>query len=295
MRLPVDRFAPFAALALLAACGGGTPPEVAVGPTTNGPAADYPIVLGQPFTIEGVTYTPADKLNYDQVGYAVASGNGGSAISAAHRTLPLPSYAEVTSLETGRTILIRLERRGPMSGDALIELSPGASAQLGSDGRLAVRVRRVNPPELERAALRAGQRAPDRMETPKSLVAVLLRKLDPNAPTPSAASAPRPATLAAIATAPRTAAKAPPRPGPSATPSPPGSQSTRGGTLVQVGAFVSKANAESTAAALGGSVSQAGRLWRVRLGPYLARNEVAAALAKARGAGYSDARIQRAD
>jgi cell division protein FtsN len=62
-----------------------------------------------------------------------------------------------------------------------------------------------------------------------------------------------------------------------------------------VGAFASKANAEATAAKVGGRVSPSGRLWRVRMGPYGTPREAAAALAKAKGAGYSDARIQRAD
>jgi rare lipoprotein A len=112
MRLPVDRFLPIAAPfllgALLAACAGATHAEVAPPTVTVGPGADYPIVLGAPFTIDGTTYTPVDKMNVDQVGYAYSGEAGGTAISAAHRTLPVPSYVEVTSLETGKTILVRI-------------------------------------------------------------------------------------------------------------------------------------------------------------------------------------------
>lgn len=337
MRLPVDRFLPLSALALLSACGGTPHTEIAAAPVTAGPGADYPIVVGQPFTIDGTTYTPADKMNVDQVGYAYAGSDGGTAISAAHRTLPLPSYVEVTSLDTGKTILVRIERRGPMSGDGLVELSPGAVAQLGVSpaGKTPVRVRRVNPPEIERAALRSGQRVPERMETPKSLVAVLLRKLNPGAP--AAASAPAAAPLpglAAIAdgqnppatkpapgarpspgTRPARAAshaaivattapvqpavpKSPITPKPPvavANPAPASALTPRGTNVVQVGTFASKANAEASAAKVGGTISASGRLWRVRMGPYTAHNDAAAALAKAKGAGYSDARIQRAD
>lgn len=315
MRLPVDRFLPISAFILLAACGGATHAEVASPPVTVGPGADYPIVVGAPFTIDGVTYTPADKMNVDQVGYAYSGGAssdnaGGAAISTAHRTLPVPSYVEVTSLETGKTILVRVERRGPMTGDGLIELSPGATAQLGINpaGKTPVRVRRVNPPEIERAALRRGERAPDRMDTPKSLVAVLLRKLNPGLPgaAPAAATLPGPASVAATVAGdhkPPVAAVKPPRaavtaPKPAtAAPKPaaPTQLPAHGGSVVQVGAFSSKANAEASAAKVGGSVSPAGRLWRVRMGPYAAPGEAAAALAKAKGAGYSDARIQRAD
>ena len=303
MRLPVDRFLPISVFLVLAACGAGAHAEVAAPPLTAGPAADYPIVVGAPFTIDGVTYTPADKMNVDQVGYAYSGKDGGTEIFAAHRTLPVPSYVEVTSLETGKTILVRVERRGPMTGDGLIELSPGAGAQLGANpsGKTPVRVRRVNPPEIERAALRSGQRAPDRMDTPKSLLAVLLRKLNPGlldaAPASSSAQPPgrtatpseqkptaaavKPSRAIAPALRPLRAASAP--------------VASRRGNLVQVGAFSSKANAEATATKVGGRVSPAGRLWRVRMGPFTGQSEAAAALAKARSAGYSDARIQRAD
>lgn len=316
MRSSVDRFLPFSALILLALAGGVAVAKEAPPLPTSGPAADYPIVLGAPFTIDGMTYTPTDKLNVDQVGYAYPDREGGTAISGAHRTLPVPSYVEVTSLDTGKTILIRIERRGPMTGDGLVALSPGATAQLGiaASGRTPVRVRRVNPPEIERAALRRGERAPERMETPKSLVAVLLRKLNPGLPgaAPAPGSTPLPPQVFAatppgkgakpLATAPtpvRTPATRPlpARPPVAAAPAvvAPAATPARGGNVVQVGAFSSKANAEASAAKVGGHVSPAGRLWRVRIGPYAAPAEAAAALAKAKGAGYSDARIQRAD
>ena len=115
MRLPVNRTWPLAAAILLTACGGGASIKNVPQQAANGPAADYPVVLGDPFTVDGKTFTPVDSLNYDAVGLAVAGSDGGGAISAAHRTLPLPSYAEVTSLGTGRTILVRIERRGPMT------------------------------------------------------------------------------------------------------------------------------------------------------------------------------------
>ena len=135
------------------------------------------MVIGEPFTVDGELFTPADVLNYDSVGYA--SVDEGVGVTAAHRTLPLPTYAEVTSLETGKTVLVRVERRGPMIGKSLVALSPTAAAQLGEGERAAVRVRRVNPPEAERAELRAGRPVAARIETPKSLVEVLRRKLPP--------------------------------------------------------------------------------------------------------------------
>ncbi len=142
-----------------------------------GPAGDYPVVLGEPFLVDGELFSPVDTMSYDEVGYAAPDNMGGSGITAAHKTLPLPSYVEVTSLVTGKTILARVERRGPMTSDRLISLSTGAQAQLGSADGAPVRVRRVNPPEAERAKLRMGMAVSERMETPLSLVAVLKRKL----------------------------------------------------------------------------------------------------------------------
>ena len=158
----------------------------------SGPAADYPVVVGEPFTIGSTTYKPVDQLNYDAVGMAVVGEGAG--VSAAHKTLPLPSYIEVTALDSGRTILVRVERRGPMVNDQLVELSPAAAVQLGfgSDKPAPVRVRRVNPPEAERALLRQGGDAPERMATPEGLLRVLRRNLK-DAPTllaQPAASAP---------------------------------------------------------------------------------------------------------
>ena len=308
MRLPVNRFAPLAALMLLAACGGGgelasnLPPEPAYGP-----AADYPMVIGAPFVVDGKSYTPVDTMNYDAVGFAGIDPGAVSGISAAHRTLPLPSYVEVTALDSGKTILVRLERRGPMAGSRLIDLSAGAIAQLGSSGNepFAVRVRRVNPPEAERALLRAGQTAAMRMETPRSLLAVLVRKLDqqgggvalPPRTQPSPLASPSPAAVAAKpATAPKPAPAITPTAAPtSAAPPKPVVAAHTGSLVVQVAAFSTRERAAAASAKIGGQVSQSGRLWRLRMGPFASQPEAASALAKAKSAGYSDARIQRAD
>ena len=297
MRLPVKPVLPIAALFLLTGCiFGGSNREAVTAPVVRaGPAADYPMVLGDPFTIEGITYTPADKLNYDDVGYAAIGVAGGGTVTGAHKTMPLPSYVEVTSLDSGRTALVRLERRGPMANDRLVELSPGAAAQLGLAGteRAPVRVRRVNPPEQERAMLRGGQPAAARMDTPKPLLAVLMRKLSPQAvpavePGPVASQ-----QLPDVAPSPVVASA--PRPDPVVSPVPWTAPATAGTLVVQAAAFSTRERANRVASALGGSVSETRGLWRVRIGPFAAQSQAEAALARARGAGYSDARIQRAD
>ena len=320
MKLPVNQVLPLAVLVLLSSCvGGGHGGEAALEPIArSGPAADYPVVIGAPFTVEAIGYTPADALNYDAVGQAVVASDGGAAVSIAHKTLPLPSYAEVTALDSGKTILVRVERRGPMRNDRLVELSPGAAAQLGAEGRdsAAIRIRRVNPPEVERALLRSGQRAPERMDTPQSLLAVLKRKLDPQAgatpvappmPEAAAAASPPPATLPSPQPFVTPAAKPFTKPSPKplvkpalkprvqSSPSLAATAAASGALFVQIGTFAKQQNAVSAASRLDGKVRPAGQLSRVVLGPFADRAAAQAALAKARAAGYSDARIQRAD
>ena len=221
MKLPASFKPPVVAVWVALALGGliAAPAagrdSKAVVPQVTGPAGDYPVQIGDPFLIDGVTYTPADTLNYDAVGKAVLAdpGEGAPRISGAHRTLPVPSYVEVTSLESGRTILVRLDQRGPMAGDGLVALSPMAWSQLGlpASGSAPVRVRRVNPPEQERALLRTGQTAPLRMDTPPGLLAALKRKLGVEPPVGDLPVTVKPAEVVALS------AKPPVAPGPPAT------------------------------------------------------------------------------
>ena len=164
----------------LAGCsaGGSLPPVNVIAEPVSGPRADYPVLVGDAFVVDGVTFTPADTLNYDEVGY-LAEETGEMGYTAAHHTLPVPSYVEVTSLDSGRTVLVRIEQRGPMDSTDLLALSPAASAQLGGSAGTPIRVRRVNPPEEQRALLRTRNAAPLRMDTPMSLVTVLQRRLPP--------------------------------------------------------------------------------------------------------------------
>ena len=152
-------------ISALAACGGGTKFR---------PVSDNPVRVGPPYKVRGVTYTPTSQPNYDVLGYATWYGNESgnqvangerfrpSWITAAHKTLPLPSYVEVTSLDTGRRIVVRVNDRGPYGESArVIDLSRGAAEALGvrGKGKAAVRVRVVEPPEKDRAALRKGKAA----------------------------------------------------------------------------------------------------------------------------------------
>lgn len=148
----------------LAACGGAR----------YRPVSDAQVRIEPPYTVRGRTYTPAAQPGYDMLGYATwygsESGNqvaNGERfrpkwITGAHATLPLPSYVEVTALDTGRRILVRVNDRGPFSGGGrIIDLSRGAAELLGTreKGKVAVRVRVAEPIERDRAALREGKAA----------------------------------------------------------------------------------------------------------------------------------------
>jgi rare lipoprotein A len=156
----------------LSACAGGN----------FRPVADAPVRIGQPYKIRGTTYVPAADPAYDMLGYASwyghESGNRTANgerfrpdwITAAHTTLPLPTYVEVTAIETGRRIIVRINDRGPfVRGPRIIDLSRGAAEQLGirAQGQAAVRVRQVEPSEKDRERLRKGKPAHDLPPVPE--------------------------------------------------------------------------------------------------------------------------------
>jgi len=135
--------------------------------------SDTPVKIGKPYQVRGRTYVPADDADYDAVGFAswYGPGQGGrtangerfkqNRIGAAHKTLPLPSYVEVTALATGRRIIVRVNDRGPFVDGRIIDLARGAAEELGivRTGTARVRVRRVFPSEKVRKALRSGRAA----------------------------------------------------------------------------------------------------------------------------------------
>lgn len=299
-------------------------------PRNAGSAAlvgDTPVPLGPPYMVGGVTYTPADPASYDEVGYAGVAEDGSesgatatgeafipSAITAAHKTLPLPSYVEVTALDSGRTILVRVNDRGPMRSDQLIALSPGAAAQLGVAGIAPVRVRRVNPPEQERAVLRSHGQAAERLETPAALLKVLRGKLGPvRTPASSTTRTPIVTKSRPVAAKPVNAVRpgadfdtaapkavAAPRPvaqpvksAPAPTPIPALPKS--GGYVVQVGAFSSQARADALAKSLGARVEPSGGIWRVRLGPYATQQAAQAGVRQAAAKSFENSRIMAND
>ncbi len=288
-------------------------------------SAEAPVDLGDPYTIDGVEYRPMDNRTLDETGYAGLSGDL-DGVSIAHKTLPIPSYVELTDLGSGRTILARVIERGPMTNSRMVDLSCAAASQLSlSGGRpLPVRVRRIRPTPPDAGALDRGERAAERLPAPKAMLPALTRKLppapkdqglgDPCADIPPASppvgtkspetAAPQPAPPASPAKSPAAdkavtddgfivesggrASAAKPRP---TTPAAPRAAAAGASFAVQAGAFADQAKAERLAARVGGHVERSGKLYRVRTGPYESRAIAAKALATVRAKGFAEARI----
>lgn len=110
--------------------------------------------VGKPYTIKGITYYPRVDPSLNETGIASWYGpnfhgrltaNGEIydqyALTAAHPTMPLPSYARVTNLENGRAITVRVNDRGPFAPGRVIDLSARAAQMLGYDRKGLAKVR----------------------------------------------------------------------------------------------------------------------------------------------------------
>ena len=121
-------------------------------------------MVGKPYQVAGRWYTPRVEPNYDKTGKASWYGsafhgrltaNGEvfdqNAITAAHPTLPLPSYVRVTNLQNHRSLLVRVNDRGPFVANRIIDLSRRSADMLGfgKKGVVDVRVQYVGPAPLE--------------------------------------------------------------------------------------------------------------------------------------------------
>lgn len=119
--------------------------------------------VGKPYKIAGLWYTPKHQPDYDETGIASWYGPGfhgkstangerynQTRLTAAHPTLPLPSYVEVTNLANGRTLIVRVNDRGPYKRGRILDLSARAAQLLGyqGSGTAQVRVRYVGKAPL---------------------------------------------------------------------------------------------------------------------------------------------------
>ena len=120
--------------------------------------------VGNPYQVDGQWYVPKEQPGYDRSGMASwygedfhgrSTANGEvydmNSLSAAHPTLPLPSYAYVTNLANGRTVMVRINDRGPYARGRIVDLSHAAAHALNmvTSGTTQVRVRYAGPAPLD--------------------------------------------------------------------------------------------------------------------------------------------------
>lgn len=311
--------------ALLAGCGSKPPPSVPSAPGAGGQAATPSpsthgiYKIGQPYQIDGTWYYPAEQWDYDERGIASWYGedfhgkytaNGEvydlNALTAAHRTLPMPCIVEVTNLDNGRSINLRVNDRGPFARGRVIDVSRRAAQLLGfeSAGTAKVRVRIMVPESIEVASL-AGRNGGD-ADAPHIVMhaaPVAPIATEPLAPTPGVRVVAAPATPHPISAPPppvRQAAPVPVVDDPPPLPErvaivPVGSTQI----YVQAGAFARSDNALRLKAKLDGlgpvvvtgARINGNDIYRVRVGPLTSVDEADRLLSRIVSRGAPDARI----
>lgn len=267
--------------------------------------------VGTPYQIDGKWYTPQEDYSYSEVGVASWYGpefhgkrtaNGErydmNALTAAHRTLPMPSLVRVTNMENGRSAILRVNDRGPFARSRVLDVSRRAADALGfiGNGTATVKVEILAEESLAlKQRMLRGESDFAQASTPVAPLAVVggastrvsAEELPP--PGPSAQPAPAQAVPAAVL-----AARNPP-----VATARPAVYDTRA-QFVQIGAFSDVGNAErlrTRLATLGpvevspATATNGATLHRVRLGPFADAERAQAALADAQRSGFPDARL----
>lgn len=146
--------------------------------------------IGKPYQVNGVWYRPAENPNYNSTGIASWYGkpfhgqftaNGEiydmDALTAAHKTLPMPSYVRVTNLENGRSLVLKVNDRGPFIHGRIIDVSRRGAQLLGfsEKGTAKVRVQAVlNPNGMERNKQEANNTKGPRESFPVNILSKIL-------------------------------------------------------------------------------------------------------------------------
>lgn len=245
--------------------------------------------VGKPYRIRGTTYYPKEDYHYSEVGIASWYGkdfhnkrtaNGEkydmNTLTAAHRTLPLPSIVKVTNLENGRSLVLRVNDRGPYAKNRIIDISKRGAQLLGyqMQGTAKVRVELLEKESKDLKAALTGQKV-------QTASAASISSVKPNS-VPSAAE-----NKTLVIYNPNNADKVTT------------SHRADGNYFVQAGAFSQRASA----AGLQSKLSQFGTphiaqadvsgktFYRVRLGPYSFKEEAEVTLAKIKDYGIENASV----
>lgn len=264
--------------------------------------------MGKPYQVAGRWFTPKEQPGYDKTGVASWYGpqfhrrqtsNGEwfdmNELTAAHATLPLPSYAKVTNLANGRQVIVRINDRGPFVDTRVIDLSKRSAEVLAfkEQGKTNVRVQYIGPAPLndDGRHLMAMNRELSRGTPLRNMIAradgrtggeTAVAKVE-RRPSNSQPESGNQSAVAAI------------------TPSNVPFQTAQadGQFFVQVGTFSDATNAERARASLeaAGPVQilplegSQGMVYRVRMGPLANAQQADAALQQAVHSGHGDARV----
>jgi rare lipoprotein A len=290
--------------------------------------------VGEPYQIDGKWYYPKEDYSYRETGVASWYGdefdgrftaNGEifdmNAVSAAHRTLPMPSVVRITNLENGRSMVVRVNDRGPFVKDRIVDLSHRGADLLGFRAKGTARVkveileqasRKMKEAALQGRKLTIAELAPgadDESAAPAALasagepppplaaprIAVSAVPLD--APPPGAAADAEAVQLAAIPTAAGPAANGAPN-GASGGGAP-ASRPWARPVYVQTGAYAQFDNAVRVQNSLDGlgpatlspATGNGQRFYRVRLGPFASPDHAQSTLEQVVKRGYAGAKI----
>jgi rare lipoprotein A len=272
--------------------------------------------LGKPYQVDGVWYYPAVDYDYAATGIASWYGpdfhgrptaNGETfdmnAVSAAHKTLPLPSIVRVTNLESGRSIIVRVNDRGPFAYGRIIDLSRRAAQLLGFERKGTAKVRvEILAAESRTLAFSTARTTEEGAADPAVKAAPRAAVTVEELPAPGAAPGSKLEPQVALRSR-EWPAVAPAEPV-AANPGPPELEAAyepvRPTTIViQAGAFLRYENAHR----LGAKLSPLGpvtvtpvmvgeqQMFRVRLGPVASVEEGDSLLERLIKAGYTDARM----
>jgi rare lipoprotein A len=287
----------------LAACTGNNYPPQSYTPTPASKGGTYKV--GNPYKVLGKWYTPREDPYYDQTGIASWYGkkfhgrltaNGETynmnGFSAAHKTLPMPVHVKVTNLDNGRTLVVRVNDRGPFVHGRIIDLSRRAAQELGflEQGTTRIRVQVVRDPVGERFVVAKGVTSPAER---KSVVAAPAKEVQTkalDAPTGVTTAPLRAPTIKTAALSGNRGRGITPKASADPTPSL---------LYVQAGAFSDQDNAHKLREELGtiGSVGiapvQVGdtQYYRVRIGPIESIERADKTLTQLINNGHADARI----
>lgn len=228
--------------------------------------------VGNPYKVKGKMYYPKEDYNYSEVGiaswygedfHAKKTANGEkydmNSLSAAHRTLPLPSIVKVTNLQNGRSLVLRVNDRGPYASNRIIDVSKRAASLLGFQTQGTTKVR-VEVLAKESKALKAALLHEGSMDNAKQAIAEAEKRT----------AEPQKVMVESY---------------------------PKGSFFVQIGSYKENSGAQTAAIKYGHNAKiyyaevDGEKFYRVRMGPYTNRSEAEESAARVRYKGAAEAKV----